>query len=156
MTLDEWAKRWFIPVDAMYELRAIFSEPYTPATQLNDGFRESDVQNSVRIAASRAGWRLFRNNRGAGKLDNGNFVRFGLANDSSAVDKIIKSHDLIGIRPVLITSDHVGHIIGQFVSLEIKRPDWKYSGSEREVAQLKWAQLITALGGYSKFSKGDL
>ena len=37
---------------------------------------EAEVQNQVRLLASKEGWRLWRNNVGAGELQNGSFVRW--------------------------------------------------------------------------------
>ena len=76
---------------------------------------ESTIQAKVRLDASKLGWRLWRNNVGVLMDSRGVPVRFGLANDSAGVNKIIKSADLIGIRPVIITQDMVGKVIGQFV-----------------------------------------
>ncbi len=118
---------------------------------------EAEVQNRIRLAASQAGWRLWRNNVGAGKLDNGSFVRWGLANDSERVNSEFKSGDLIGIRPVLITQEMVGTVIGQFASYECKRSDWKFNPNrERDAAQARWAELILLLGGHAKFTQGEL
>jgi len=116
---------------------------------------ESDVQNLVRLAASRAGVRLWRNNCGASLLANGSFVRWGLANDSAEMNRVIKSADLIGIRPVLITPAHVGATIGQFVSREIKAPNWIAKDTERERAQRAWATLVNSLGGDAAFTTGE-
>lgn len=118
---------------------------------------ESDVQARVRLLASQQGWRLWRNNVGAGKLENGSFLRWGLANDTPAMNKEVKSGDLIGIRPVLILPEHVGQVIGQFASLEIKREGWSHrAGDEREGAQMRWADLVNKLGGYAIISTGGL
>ena len=118
---------------------------------------ESDIQNALRIQASREGWRLWRNNVGAGMLDNGSFIRWGLANDSTAVNASVKSGDLIGIRPVIITPSMVGTTIGQFASLEVKRPEWKFNpNNPRDVAQKRWADLVNNLGGYALVSTGSL
>lgn len=118
---------------------------------------EANIQNQVRLEASRQGWYLWRNNVGAGKLENGSFVRFGLANDSKAVNDHIKSGDLIGIKPVLITQAMVGTVIGQFVSRECKRKGWKFSANNaRDVAQARWADLILILGGDASITTGEL
>lgn len=121
------------------------------------GLSETSVITDVRLAASAAGWRVWRNNRGAGKLENGNFIRWGLCNDSAAVGTHVRSADLIGIRPVLITQAMVGSTIGQFVSIEVKRPGWKPSaGDEHEQAQRRWADMINSMGGYAIFSTGGI
>lgn len=117
---------------------------------------ESNAQTSLRLLASQAGARLWRNNVGAGKLENGSFIRWGLANDSAAVNAQIKSGDLIGIRPVLIAPGHVGRTLGVFVSREVKRPGWRFRPNDpREVAQQRWADLVNSLGGDAAFSTGE-
>lgn len=109
------------------------------------GTSEAAIQTQLRVAASRAGWRLWRNNVGAGTLENGSHVRWGLANDSPAMNRAIKSSDLIGIKPG-----------GQFVCREMKRPGWKYTGTDREVAQLAFITLVNGMGGDAAFSTGLL
>lgn len=117
---------------------------------------EAQAQNAVRLAASQAGARLWRNNLGAGKLENGSFVRWGLANDTAALNDHIKSGDLIGIRPVLITPAHVGQVLGVFVSREVKRPGWRFRPNDkREAAQQRWIELVRGLGGDAAFTTGE-
>lgn len=118
---------------------------------------EADTQNIVRLAASAAGWRVWRNNVGVLIDSRGVPLRYGLANDSPAVNHSIKSGDLVGIRPVLITADMVGRTIGQFVSLEVKRDGWKPNpNNQHEAAQRRWADLVNMLGGYAIFTTGQL
>ena len=116
---------------------------------------ETDAQNLVRLAASAAGTRLWRNNVGGGVRQDGTFLRWGLANDSTQMNKQIKSGDLIGIRPVLVMPGDVGRVIGQFVSREVKRPGWKFRGTEREMAQQRWIDLVRSLGGDAAFTTGE-
>jgi hypothetical protein len=143
MMLIEWAHRWKVPPEALEELcRAALH-----VAAADDDATEGRVQSEVRLAAARQGKYLFRNNVGAGKLDNGSFVRWGLANESAAVNAKIKSADLIGIERVLITPEMVGSVIGRFLSVEVKRRDWKFSGTIKEMAQVTWASLINAQGG---------
>ena len=118
---------------------------------------EDDVKKVVLLKASKLGWRLWRNNVGVLVNDRGVPIRFGLANTSKAVNGELKSGDLIGIRPVLITPDMVGKVIGQFVSRECKESHWKYNPRDtRDVAQGRWAALVNSLGGDAKVTVGDL
>ena len=120
---------------------------------------ESREQTTVRLEAAQKGVQLWRNNVGAGFLSatnggTGSFIRFGLCNDSAALNQNIKSADLIGIRPILIGPEHVGRLIGQFVSREVKRADWRYAATEREQAQQRWINLVNAAGGDACFATG--
>lgn len=152
-TLSEWALVWGVPHAALTDLRARMGAG--DATPLVSGVSEAGVMSQVRLEASRKGLRLWRNNIGAMMDANDRFVRYGLANESKAMNEAVKSADLIGIRPVLVTPAHVGATIGQFVSREVKEGNWRYTGTEREVAQLAWAQLITAFGGDAAFTTGE-
>lgn len=149
--LNEWARANGVSDAAIAQLRAMLTIPVGTSAPGQD---EASAQAAIRVAASKKGILLFRNNVGAGKLDSGSFIRWGLANDSAAMNRSVKSADLIGIRPVAITQADVGRVIGQFVSIECKRANWKYSGSEREAAQLKWLTLIQANGGRAVFATG--
>jgi len=118
------------------------------------GKLESTIQAEIRVEAAARGMVLWRNNVGAAKDASGNFFRFGLANDSAKMAKMIKSSDLIGIRPVVITQDMVGKTFGQFVAREVKREDWTFKGTPREEAQLKFLDLVRDLGGDAEFASG--
>lgn len=128
--------------------------PPLPAEAPGAGKSEAWAQSVVRLEASEKGLKLFRNNSGALKDKGGRLVRFGLGNDSAEINDVIKSGDLIGIRPLLIQPHHVGHTFGQFVSREIKPPGWQYTGQGREAAQLAWANLINSCGGDAAFATG--
>jgi len=155
--LDIWAQKWNVPPHALAELSAAL---YTEAAPLLPPPRpapknEGDVVDRARSAASARGWRLFRNNVGATYDDRGNFIRYGLANDSARLNKAVKSSDLIGIRPLEITALHIGRVVGQFVAVECKAPGWtfpKSGGNERERAQAKFLRIVEALGGHAVFS----
>jgi hypothetical protein len=115
---------------------------------------ETSVQQYIRLKSSQQGVRLWRNNNGAAYDINGRMIRYGLANDSAALSKKIKSSDLIGITPRLIQPGDVGHTYGIFTSVEVKRGDWKYTANTREQAQYAWIQLVVSMGGIGKFSTG--
>lgn len=115
---------------------------------------ESLVQDEVRLRAAEMGISLWRNNVGVLKDERGRPIRYGLANESKKMNQSIKSADLIGIKPVLITPNMVGCMIGQFISLECKPGDWKYRGTDHEIAQAQWVKIINDAGGYAKFITG--
>lgn len=73
---------------------------------------ESHILTSVRLAATRLGARLFRNNCGVARdARSGRPVRFGLCPGS---------HDLIGWTPVTIRPEHVGTVVAVFTGVEVK------------------------------------
>ena len=152
----QWAIRHGVSMPALQELAGLFGmhgERFLPSAV--KGTSEAAVQAAVRLEAARKGVRLFRNNVGVLMDATGRPVRYGLANESKQVNDVCKSADLIGWRPVLIGPQHVGQIIGQFVSRECKRPGWHYTGNEHEQAQLAWAQLVAAGGGDAAFCAGE-
>lgn len=153
MNLHAWAIRWGIPAAAIAEFDAqvMAAVPSPPDTI---GKSEAWAQSLVRLEAAQKNVLLWRNNVGVLQDDRGVPVRYGLANESKAVNERLKSADLIGIRPRLVTPSDVGTIIGQFVSREMKEPGWKYTGTERETAQLAWAKLILKYGGDAGFATG--
>lgn len=154
MTLEQWAQKWGIHREALAEFRALLTAPNVipPAPGETS---EAAVQNRVRLEASRQGWPLWRNNVGVLKDERGVPLRFGLANDSAPLNAVLKSSDLIGIRPVLIGPEHLGRTIGQFVAREVKRPDWTYRGGKHEEAQLRFIEYVTSLGGDAQFTNGE-
>ena len=97
---------------------------------------------------------LWRNNVGVSFDETGRPVRYGLANLTAAMNARYKSSDLIGITPVTITQEMVGKVLGVFTSIETKRETWKFRGTKRDVAQLRWINLIKEYGGIGQFSKG--
>lgn len=101
---------------------------------------ETDVQNMTRLAVQSAGGVAWRNNRGALPDERGVPVRFGLANDSTQLDKRFKTGDLVGMSPG-----------GLFVMWECKPPGWRYRGTEREVAQLAAIHFVRSRGGRAGF-----
>lgn len=152
--LIQWAQRNSVTMSALLELDAIFGCDKLP-TQLIHGKSESAVQSIVRLEASKKGVTLWRNNVGALLDARGVPVRYGLANDSKQLNARIKSGDLIGWRTITITPDMIGARIAQFVSRECKKPDWSYSGTAHELAQLRWIQAVTMAGGDAKFCNGE-
>jgi hypothetical protein len=113
---------------------------------------EAGNQTAIREHYARQGWRLWRNNSGVLEDRNGRPVRYGLANDSKQLNEQIKSGDLIGWRPLLVTPDLIGDVIAQFVSIEVKTRGWRHVPSDkRAAAQARWAEMIRREGGLAGF-----
>lgn len=113
---------------------------------------ETGNQNRIREHHAALGYRLWRNNSGALLDANGRPVRFGLANDSRALNEQIKSSDLIGWYPRLITPDMVGGVFAQFVTVEAKPDGWRFRPSDkRAVAQKRWIDMVIEEGGIGGF-----
>lgn len=155
INLNEWAIKWGVPAGAVVELKQIFGLLPCPLLPAADELKsEAAVQAAVRAEAGRQGIRAWRNNVGALQDATGRWVRYGLANDSKSLNEKVKSADLIGIKPVLITPALVGQTIGQFWSRECKPGGWVFTGTDREQAQLKWAEILTSLGADAAFTTG--
>lgn len=99
---------------------------------------ETERLNAIRLAASQRGWRLWRNNSGVLLDRRGVPVRYGLANESKAMNTQFKSGDLIGW-----TDD------GRFISIEDKPV-----GGVIEPAQIRWRDLVRASGGIAIIAYG--
>lgn len=155
--INAWAARHGISAEALADLQGVLMSA-VPTVTSEPGSSEAAAQQQIRLEAPKHGVRLWRNNVGACMDDRGNHVRYGLANESPAMNKQVKSADLIGITPVTITPQHIGAVLGVFTSIECKRPGWRYKGNGREQAQLAWAQLIIGLGGFAQFATdpGDI
>jgi len=152
VTLHQWAMTHSIPPAALNDLIYLLQAPANVAA-VDTGESEAAVQQAIRLEAPRHGERLFRNNNGACVDENGNFIRYGIANDSKAMNEKIKSSDLIGIKPVVITPDLLGETLGVFKAVECKPAGWVYKATKREQAQLAFGQLVISLGGRFTFAQ---
>lgn len=113
---------------------------------------ENAVAQRLQLEAANAGLHLWRNNVGVLIDDTGRPVRYGLANESPAVNKRIKSSDYIGVTPVLITPDLFGRILGVFTAFETKASDWTFKPSDdRAVAQMRFHDIVRGVGGFAGF-----
>lgn len=138
MTLLQWAARWNVPEAALKEL--IPNLPTMPAN--------ASTQNLLRVRASQEGGALWRNNSGALKDADGRMIRFGLGNDSSKLNAVWKSSDLIGITSVT----WCGRTFGLFTAVEVKHPRWTKPESDRDRAQLAFMTTVRKLGGVATFA----
>lgn len=156
--IHQWAAEHRIHPHAIATLLQRLGAGYTMITDTSmpQGASEGAVSQRVRLAAAASGMYVWRNNVGAMQDDSGRVVRYGLCNDTATLNKKIKSADLIGIKPVLITPAHIGITIGQFWSREVKHASWSWTGDDHEVAQLKWAELVIAKGGDAAFTTGAI
>lgn len=150
MNINEWAIKWNIPLEALSDL---LNEPNPEV--IHPGMSEASVQQRVRLAGSKKGMRLWRNNVGAYKDEYGNFIRYGLANESKEMNKKIKSSDLIGITPHVMRDCDVGKTVGIFTAIEVKGGDWKYKGNDHEKAQAFFIKVVASLGGIGGFANSE-
>lgn len=112
---------------------------------------EAALQSIIRQQFAYVG-PIWRNNSGACEDKTGRLVRYGLGNDSAQLNAVIKSSDLIGITPVIVTAEMVGQTIGVFTALEVKAPGWVLRPSDaRGLAQAKFHDIVKKAGGYAGF-----
>jgi hypothetical protein len=115
---------------------------------------EELVQQNIRLALARDGFDLWRNNVGACQDENGRVIRYGLMNDSKKLNERFKSSDLIGIRPMRITPEWVGHTVGVFVAIECKSDNWTIKINDPHVsAQARFIDLVSRNGGFAGFAQ---
>lgn len=158
--LIDWAARHHVSLQALAELQQAFGH----LPELENGVREGDAENMVqarvRLAAPAAGYVLHRNNVGAMKDERGVPVRYGLANDTAALNKVVKSSDLIGWKSEIWLHPETFQPtkIARFTSLECKHAGWPGYNPENahERAQQRWIELVVSAGGIGAFTTGGL
>lgn len=94
---------------------------------------EQQIQQEIRIACGTGDTRLFRNNTGTLRDQNGRPVQFGLCKGSA---------DLIGWKRVTITPDMVGTTVAVFVSIEVKTATGRLRPEQQQ-----WLDAVQAAGG---------
>lgn len=111
---------------------------------MTDNGSEAYAASDIALGFGRSGrGLLWRNNVGvAPAVRGGRPVRYGLANDSERLNRVLKSSDRIGIEAGT----------GRFVAIETKRPGWRYTGTEHEAAQLAFIQAVQRNGGLACFA----
>jgi hypothetical protein len=101
---------------------------------------EKDLQAQIhRFLGGQKNIRLFRNQVGTYKLQDGRVVSSGLAKGSA---------DLIGWKTVEITPDMVGQKLAIFTSVEIKTPTGRVSPE-----QSNWLKQVSDGGGISLIAR---
>ena len=94
---------------------------------------EQRIQQEIRIACSTGDTRLFRNNTGTLRDQNGRPVQFGLCKGSA---------DLIGWRRVTVTPEMVGNTVAVFLSIEVKTATGRLRPEQQQ-----WLEAVHAAGG---------
>lgn len=105
---------------------------------------ESAIVPRVRLALSRAGAKMFRNNVGLawyGK-NKDQPVKYGLASPGGS--------DLIGWTPIEVTEDMVGTTIAVFTAVEVKRP-----GGHKTPEQHNFVEQVRLSGGLAGFAESE-
>ena len=111
---------------------------------------ETSVSQRVQLAAGAEGCTLLRNNNGAAFDKTGRLIRYGLGH--VAPKQKMRSSDLIGWTPVVITPEMVGKTVAVFTAVEVKTEGWTQPTEEREIAQAKFLDLVRLSGGLSTFA----
>jgi len=94
---------------------------------------EQQIQQHIRLACGTGDTRLFRNNTGTLRDQNGRPVQFGLCKGSS---------DLIGWKRVTITPEMVGTQVAVFLSIEVKTATGRLRPEQQQ-----WLDAVQAAGG---------
>lgn len=143
-TLLTWADQWGVSAAALADLQRRIGVATPPQGSREPTGGEAWATQQVRLEAAEKRIQLWRNNSGAvTDAETGRLIRYGLCNDSKQLNARFKSADLVGLKPD-----------GQFVAREIKAPGWRFTGTEREMAQLAWIELVNAWGGDAAFATG--
>lgn len=151
--LRQWMDRYCVDKQAREQLIEILNVvPNSPPSAFSK-ISEDAVKQRRQLKSAREGGVLWRNNVGACIDERGSLIRYGLANVSKKMNSRFKSSDLIGITPVIITPAHVGQMLGVFTAEECKHGGWEWQGTEREVAQLRYINLVKSMGGYAEFTR---
>lgn len=103
---------------------------------------ETDVQNTIRIALSKVGARLFRNQVGSYELKDGRWISSGLC---------VGSSDLIGWTPVEVTPAMVGKKLAVFTAIEVKRLKGKKATDEQD----NFIRAVVAAGGIAGVARSE-
>lgn len=132
-----WAMKHRVSPEALYELGQI--------TGQRSVHHVPDGRDDIRLAVQSWGGALWRNNSGA-YTDRTKRpvrqVRYGLGNDSAALNDVFKSSDYIGIAPG-----------GRFLAVEWKPRGWRYMpGDKHTTAQAAFLGRVNELGGVGTFA----
>lgn len=113
---------------------------------------EKAIQSAVMLAASQAGFTIWRNNTGqawagdATRLADGSIL---IRNPRPLHVGLCKgSADLIGIRPVVVAPEMLGQTLAQFTAIEVKTPRGKLSEP-----QARFLAFVESKGGLALLAR---
>jgi hypothetical protein len=99
---------------------------------------ENNIKDFIRQKlCGRRDVRVFRNNLGMARTDDGGAVRYGLCNPGGS--------DLIGWKKIQVTPDMVGRTLAVFTAIEVKRPG--NTASDHQKNFIEQVQLAGGLAG---------
>ncbi|NBS67789.1 VRR-NUC domain-containing protein [bacterium] len=124
----------------------ISRKPAGTSTGSSRNVSEAAIQQQIRLALSRAGSVMHRNNIGAYRDDQGRVIRYGVGNPGGS--------DLIGWTPVLITHEMVGGMLGVFTAIEVKAPRGR--PTEAQLNFLRQVQLGGGIAGIARSTQDAL
>lgn len=101
---------------------------------------ESTIQQQIRLGISAPGCKMFRNNCGAYKADDGRLIRYGVASPGGS--------DLIGWKTRTITPDMVGRRVAVFTAIEVKGPRTRVSDNQQ-----RFVDTVTRAGGIAGIAR---
>lgn len=124
--------------------------------------REQNIQNLLRIFMSAIGIVNWRNNTGTGWVGKTRHIRKHCTVVCEPGDVVIKnarplksglckgSSDVIGITPLLITTENLGQTIGVFTAVEVKTDTGRPTKE-----QLSFLKAVEAHGGYAGLARNQ-
>lgn len=101
---------------------------------------ESAIQQRIRLALSRAGVVMHRNNVGAYRDETGRVIRYGVGHPGGS--------DLIGWTPTVITPDMIGRTVAVFTAVEVKAPKGRPTD-----AQINFLAQVLNAGGLAGIAR---
>lgn len=152
--LEKWRQRHGISDAAWRDLQILLAPPITPYKLPPEENSEAFNQTHLRLMAS--GYEhvlMWRNNLGAYRPEGSRrVVRYGLCNDSAALNDKFKSSDLVGGTPLVVKPHHVGMQLLIFTAIEVKSSKWDPNKNRaHERAQLRFINAVRAAGGIGFF-----
>ena len=114
---------------------------------------ERRIQSEIMLAASDAGLTLWRNNVGQGWTGKAQRLADGsvLIRDPRPLHAGLckGSSDLIGLKPIVVTEEMVGHTIAQFSAVEVKSKRGRVTADQQ-----RFLDFVNSVGGLPIVARG--